>query len=51
MMPLFRRGKAKEKQEDTRKRPQKSVYFFFSIKVYAKKSDIEYFRVPDSKIW
>ena len=42
-MPKFRIAKEKEKQEDTIKWPQQNVYLFiFSIKVYVKKSDIEY---------
>ena len=49
MMPKFRIAKEKEQQEDTIKRRQQNIYFF-SIKAYVKKSDIEYFRVPDSKI-
>lgn len=33
MMPKFRLAKEKEKQEDTVKRPQQKVYFFFQQKL------------------
>lgn len=50
MMPKFRIVKEKEQRKDTLKRRQQNVYFFFSIKTYVKKSDIEYLKVPGSKI-
>ena len=49
-MPKFRIAKEREKQEDTIKGRNKTFNFFLSIKAYTKKSDIEYFRVPGSKI-